>query len=470
MTDGNMPAVSVGQLVEATGGTLVRGNAESVVTSFGIDTRRLGAGAGFFALKGNNTDGHHFLDEAAQNGAVLAVVETLPEENAAAPAALLKVDDAVAALGACGQWVRRTMNRTRWIAVTGSNGKTTTKEFIAAGLSAVGRVHRTPGNLNNHLGVPLTLLATPDDCEFAVIEIAMSAAGEIAYLARMTDPDVGLITNIRAVHMSSFASVDDVAAAKGELYALLRDEAIAVVNLDDVHSRVQATRHIGRQVTFGQHPAADLRLEAVGNRYLPGTELLVAQGEQRIRIQLQIGGVHAAHDALAALAVTLALEGDLVAAAAEMEKVLPGVGRGQLHHLARGMVLVDDSYNSSPPALASVLETLRVSEPRGRRVLVMGDMLELGPMDAALHREAGRRAGAAGIQMLVAVGPMSREAAEAARRGGVGEVHHYGDSTSCAASVGDHLGDGDLIVVKGSRGIHLGKVVRALEERFGERS
>jgi len=464
----NMPPAKVGQLVEATGGTLVRGDAECVIEKFGIDTRRLGEGSGFFALKGETTDGHRFLGEAVQNGIALAVIETLPAENAPAPAALIKVDNAVDALGACGRWVRRSMRNTRWIAVTGSNGKTTTKELIAAGLDATHRVHRTPGNLNNHLGVPLSLLATPADCEIAVIEMGMSAAGEIAYLAEIADPDVGLITNIRAVHMDSFNSVDDVAAAKGELYALMRDDAIAVVNLDDLHSRVQATRHIGPQVTFGQQEGADLRLEAIANRYVPGTEMIVAHGDQKIRVQLQIGGTHAAHDALAALAVTLAVGGNLVAAAERMEEVQPSVGRGKLHALTRGMILVDDSYNSSPPALASVLETLRVSEPRGRRVLVMGDMLELGSMDAALHREAGRRAGAAGIQMLVAVGPMSRETADAARRGGVGEVHHYNDSNSAVESIGEHLGDGDLIVVKGSRGIHLGRVVRSLQERFGE--
>jgi UDP-N-acetylmuramoyl-tripeptide--D-alanyl-D-alanine ligase len=159
---------------------------------------------------------------------------------------------------------------------------------------------------------------------------------------------------------------------------------------------------------------------------------------------------------------------DVLAAAGRMEQVAPGTGRGKVHHLVRGILLVDDSYNSSPPALASVLETMRLSNPRGRRVLVMGDMLELGPMKTALHREAGRRAGAAGVQMLVAVGMLSRETAEAARRAGVGEVHHHVDSASCAKALGDLLGDGDLIVVKGSRGMRMGRVVRALTVQFGE--
>jgi UDP-N-acetylmuramoyl-tripeptide--D-alanyl-D-alanine ligase len=463
-----VPALRLAQLLEGTGGSLLRGDPETVVSSFVIDTRRLQPGGVFFALEGQRTDGHKFLAAAARAGAPAAVVEREPAEGGEAPPALIHVESTAQALGRCGAWVRKAARGTRWIAVTGSNGKTTTKELAAAGLAAHHRVHRTPGNFNNHLGVPLTLLAMPDDAEFAVIEMGTSGPGEIAALARMTDPDVGLVTNIRTVHMDLFQSIDDVAAAKGELFALMRADSAAAINLDDVNVRIQAARHVGPQVTFGQHPAADLRLEQVENRFVPGSTLLFRHKEESIRVQLRIGGVHAAHNALAALATVVAAGEDLHAAAKCLERVEPGTGRGKVHHLVRGMLLVDDSYNSSPPALASVLETMRVSEPRGRRVLVMGDMLELGPMKAALHREAGRRAGTAGVQMLVAVGTLSKETAEAARRGGVGEVRHYGDSAACAEALGDLLGDNDLIVVKGSRAMRMGRIVRALAERFGE--
>jgi UDP-N-acetylmuramoyl-tripeptide--D-alanyl-D-alanine ligase len=463
-----VPALKVAQLLEGTGGSLLRGDLAATVDSFVIDTRRLAPGGVFFALEGKRTDGHKFLGEAARLGAAAAVVEQEPAEGADAPPAVIRVENTQKALGRCGTWVRRSARDTRWIAVTGSNGKTTTKELAADGLSASYRVHRTPGNFNNHLGVPLTLLAMPDDAEVAVIEMATSGPGEIAELARMTDPDVGLVTNIRTVHMDLFQSIDDVAAAKGELFALMRDDCVAVINLDDINVRVQAARHVGPQVTFGQHPSADLRLEQIENRFIPGATLSFRHKEESVRVQLRIGGAHAAHNALAALATVVAAGGDVHAAAERMERLEPGTGRGKLHRLARGMVLVDDSYNSSPPALASVLETLRLSDPRGRRVLVVGDMLELGPMKAALHREVGRRAGAAGVQMLITVGTQSKETAEAARRAGVGEVHHYGDSVACAESIADLLGDGDLIVVKGSRATHMGRVVRALTSRFGE--
>jgi UDP-N-acetylmuramoyl-tripeptide--D-alanyl-D-alanine ligase len=460
-----MPTLSVAELVEATGGVLLRGDAGASLRSFDIDTRRLRSGSAFFALKGQQTDGHQFLGDAAAREATAAVVEREPGPEDPAPVALIRVDNTVKALRRCGEWVRKRLSGMSRIAITGSNGKTTTKELLAAGLSGKLRVHRTPGNFNNHLGVPLTLLACPDDAEVAVLELAMSSAGEIAMLTRMTDPDVGVVTNVRAAHLAFFKSLDDIAAAKGELFALLREDAVSVVNLDDTHVRVQAARHAGRRITFGQNPQADLRLEELQNRFLPGTAFTFSYKNQRRRAQLLMGGGHAAANALAALAAVVAVGGELDSAVEQIEQVEPGPGRGQVHRLDRGMILVDDSYNSSPAALASILETLRLSDPRGRRVMVMGDMLELGPMQDAMHREAGKRIAAAGVQLLVAVGPLSRNCVETARRGGVGEVHHHPDSARAAASVGEFLREGDLIVVKGSRSMRMERVVEALIPR-----
>lgn len=462
-----MPTLEVGQLVEATGGALLAGEPTTKVTSFGIDTRTLTADSAFFALAGARTDGHEFLDRAAAAGAVAAVVEHPPKDPASAPRNLVRVDDVRSALTRCGAWVRDHHRDPCWIALTGSNGKTTTKEMIAAGLSASHRVHRTPGNYNNDLGVPLTLLGLPDDTEFAVLELAMNAPGEIADLARLTDPDIGLITNVRAVHMSAFRSLDDIAAAKGELFAVLRDDAVAVVNLDDVQVRIQSARHVGPQVTFGQHSAADIRLEGIENRFLPGAALRLRHDGKVYSLQLRIGGAHAAHDALAAIATIVAAGDPLEAAAERIELLEAGAGRGRVHRLASEIVLVDESYNSSPPALASVLETLRVTEAAGRRVLVLGDMLELGSMEVAFHREAGRRAAAAKVDLLMAVGSLARETAESARRSGVGQVHHYDDAGACAESIGDFLRGGDVVVVKGSRGMKMERVVHALVESFG---
>ncbi len=461
-----MPALKLSQLVEATGGSLLCGDPETTVDSFAIDTRRMKRGGAFFALKGNQADGHTFVDKAVRAGAAVAVIDHELQPDQKTPPALIRTDDSEAALHQCGHWVRRHAKGVKWIAISGSNGKTTTKEMIAEGLSAGAKVHRTPGNFNNHLGVPLSLLAMPADANMVVLELAMSGFDEIAALTRMVDPDVGILTNIRAVHMASFRSLEDVAAAKGEMFAVLNEESIAVVNLDDAHVRVQATRHVGPQLTFGQHTAAELRMERVENSFTPGAALSFRYKGKSMRVQLRMGGTHSAFNALAALAGVAAAGGNLGASIEQIEKLEAGDGRGRVHRLDRGIVMIDDTYNSSPPALTSMLDTLHVSKPVGRRVLIFGDMLELGPMENALHAEAGRRAAAAGVQVLFAVGPMARETVEAARRAGVPEIHHYNDSTKAADSIGEFLRDGDLVVVKGSRGLHMGKVARELARTF----
>jgi UDP-N-acetylmuramoyl-tripeptide--D-alanyl-D-alanine ligase len=464
-----VPELSLAELAQAAGGTLIRGEPETRVVSFAIHTGEVRPGGAFFALKGERTDGHEFLGQAARAGAVAAVVRDEPGADEPAPPGLVRVDDPALALGRCGSWVRTSRLRAqRCVAITGSNGKTTTKELLAEGLAARRRVHRTPGNLNNQLGVPLTLLACPQDTEILVLELAMRGPGQIAELTRMTRPDVGLITNVRAVHMQFFQSPDDIAAAKGELFALLGDEHVAVFNMDDAQLRVQAARHAGPRIAFGRHPASDLQLEGLDACFVPGTKLEFRHRERHFTARLRMGGGHAAYNALAALGAVVALDEDLDAALARIEQVEAGPGRGRVHPLRRGMTLIDDSYNSSPPALASVLDTLKASRTDGRKVLVIGDMLELGPVEGALHREAGKRAAAAGVELLVAVGPLSRQSAESARRSGVPQVHHYADSTLAAATIGELVRDGDLIVVKGSRGMRLERVVEALTSAFRE--
>jgi UDP-N-acetylmuramoyl-tripeptide--D-alanyl-D-alanine ligase len=457
-----MPELKLAELAEAAGGSLVRGEPETTVRSYSIDSRLLRTGGLFFALRTEKADGHDHLAHAAEQGAEAAVVQERPDRETKAPHGLILVDDTMAALGRCGHWVRRRLDSTKWITVTGSNGKTTTKELLAEGLSATRRVHRSPGNFNNHLGVPLAILHCPDDAEYAVLELGMSRPGEIAALTSMTLPDVALVTNVRAAHLEFFGSLDDIAAAKGEMFALLDDSAVAVVNLDDAHVRVQAARHAGRRVTFGQNQAADLRIEEINNRFIPGTSFVFRHRERSRRLNLRMGGAHSAFNALAALAAVAAIGEELDGAAEKMERLEAGPGRGKIHRLGQDKVLVDDSYNCSPAALASVLETLKLSAPLGRKVMVMGDMLELGRIESALHREAGKRAAAAGVELLMAVGPLSRVTAETARRAGVPEVHHHPDSSKAAGSIAEFLKEGDLIVVKGSRGMRMELVVQAL--------
>ena len=461
-----MPKLRVAELLQATGGTLLSGNPSLSVTSYAIDTRKLAAGGAFFALPGTKVDGHAFVGDAARAGALLAVVARAPSGGGPFPAAMIQVDEVAAALARCGAYARQRI-RGKVVAITGSAGKTTTKEFVAAGLGASAKVHRTTGNLNNELGLPLSLLSCPDDAEVAVFEIGMNGPGQIAFLARLADPDVALVTNVLPAHLEFFDSIDDIAAAKGELFAVLRESATSVVNLDDANVRVQATRHAGPRVSFGRAESADLRLEAIENRFVPGASLRFSHAGHSHSISLRIGGAHAALDALAAAATIVACGVALGPALTAIAGTEPAPGRGRMTRLPDGIVVVDDTYNSNPEALASVLATLDASPAPSRRVLVMGDMLELGPRSVAFHQEAGTLAAQSKVALLVGVGPLARHAVEAARRAGI-EAHAVDNAAQAAQTVPGLTRPGDLVVIKGSRGVKLELVVEALVARRGE--
>ncbi len=463
-----MPRLSIGQILERTGGTLLRGNPETVVDSFEIDTRRIQEGGLFFALKGEKTDGHRFLGQAADRGASTAVVTTDIPENEKAPPTLVRVENGLTALTGCGELARKAMKDMPVIALTGSTGKTTTKDLVAVGLAESRKVHKTGGNFNNHLGVPLTLLACPDDAEAAVVELAMSGSGEIAALTRLTRPDFALVTNICPAHLASFENLDDLAAAKGELFAVLERDRTSVVNLDDPHVRLQSMRHSGPRVTYGRTEGADLRLEQLDDRFLPGAGFTVRCGDISHHFNLQLGGGHSARNALAALAGVYAIGADMAAAGRAMERFQAGPGRGQRIELPSGAMIIDDSYNSNPAAVASVLQTLKATRTAGRKILVLGDMLELGRDEERFHKEAGRKAASSGTDMLIGVGRLVRYSLEAARRAGVAETYLASDAGSAARYLDGKLRSGDLVVVKGSRSIRLDRLVQRLVEKRQE--
>lgn len=453
--------------MEATGGVLLKGSIDTKVSSYSLDTRRLRPGGAFFALKGDRADGHSFLGQAARAGAVLAVVHEDIDPAGEDLSTIIRVADTTEALWKCGEFVRRRNNGMLLIAITGSTGKTTTKELTAAGLSARKQVHRSPGNFNNHLGVPLSLLACPENTEIIVQELGMSGPGEIARLTSLTAPDIGLVTNICPAHLEHFRNLDEIAAAKGELYAFMSREGTAVANMDDLHVRVQSTRNDGTLVTYGKFPSTDLHLEQIENRFLPGASLEFRAGERRYKVRLKMGGSHSAYNALAALAVVHAAGEQLEPAIRAIEEVEPGPGRGRIMNLDGDVLLIDDSYNSNPSALGSMLETLRNTSIAGRKILVMGDMLELGPQAKTFHHDAGRKAAAAGVVLLVGVGTLTRTALESGRRSGIPEIHHDAGPTEAAAYIVSRLKPGDLILVKGSRGVGLDRLVDILVNSRG---
>ncbi len=445
------------EAAEAIGGRLVGADA-----SFGAvctDTRRLEPGALFVALRGERFDGHEFVAAAAEHGAAGALVAA-PSE---APLPQIVVDDTRAALGRLGQAWRRGF-AVPAVAVTGSSGKTTVKELVAAVLGVRHRVCATAGNLNNDIGVPLTLLRLAPGDEALVVELGANHAGEIAYLASLAEPTVGVLTNAGPAHLEGFGSIEGVAAAKGELLDALPRAGTAVLNADDRFlGEWRARSRAGHVVTFGLRENADFHpdgkpvFEAAGARF----GLRLPAGE-RIEIALPLLGLHSVANALAAAAAAHA-------AGASAEDIAVGLARGQpvrgrLNRVAgrRGAAVVDDAYNANPASVHAALDWL--AGLPGRRVLVLGDMAELGPRAGELHAETGAYA-VGRCDELVTVGALAERAAAAFGPG----ARACANVAAAAAALEPLLGPGVTVLIKASRVMGLDRLVAALAAPEGGR-
>jgi UDP-N-acetylmuramoyl-tripeptide--D-alanyl-D-alanine ligase len=414
------------------------------------DTRAVQPGDLFVALKGERFDAHDFVAEAAAKGAVGALVSRCVE----APVAQLVVDDTLQGLqGLAASW-RRDFSLPV-IGITGSNGKTTTKQLTAAVMAARGAVLATEGNLNNHIGVPLTLLKLRAEHATAVIEMGASAVGEIAQLAALAKPDVGIVTQAGDAHLEGFGSRDGVAQGKGEMFAAL-DGGTAIINADDAYAAFWTTLAGGNRVLrFGFAKTADVRAEdlvstAEGNRFT----LLTPEG--RATVNLPLPGRHNIGNALAAAAAGHALGLSTAVIATRLQQVEPPRGRVVRHVLASGAVVIDDSYNANPTSLAAAMALL--AQAKGERVLVLGDMAELGPDAEALHARAGVEAKALGLDALLTLGPKAARAAESFGRGG--EAHQHLDAL--VAKLREKARAHTTVLVKGSRSARMERVVAAL--------
>ncbi len=420
------------------------------VSGVATDSRGLAPGALFVALEGERFDGHAFLEQARAAGASAALVRrgaqtTLPR---------LEVADTRRALGALGAWWRERL-ALPVLAVTGSNGKTTVKQMLGAALGQAGPVLVTEGNLNNDIGVPLTLLRLTSRHRFAVIELGANHPGEIAYLAGLARPRVGVVTNAAPAHLEGFGDVAGVARAKGELFEALPEDGVAVINADDPYADLWR-RRAGRcrQLSFGLQAPADVtaRWEPVSG----GTRLEVRTPAGATTVRLPLAGQHNVMNALAAAAGTLALGLELGAVREGLERAAHVSGRLQPRRARCGARILDDTYNANPASLAAALEVLAAGS--GERWLVLGDMGELGADAETLHREAGRAARAAGVSRLFALGPLAAAASEAFGSG----ARHYTDAAALAADVHGGLHPEVRVLVKGSRSMHMERVVEAL--------
>jgi len=460
-------ALTVDELLRGTGGILGGGAAVPArreVAGVSIDSRTIEPGQVFFAIAGPRFDGHDFLAEAAARGALAAVVH---REVAAAPLPLVRVADTTRALGDLARHVRLSADLPV-VAITGSVGKTTTKDMTAALLATRGPVLKTEGNLNNAYGLPLTLLRLRPEHTAAVLELGMSAPGELLALSRIARPDVAVITKVAPVHLEFFPSLDAIAEAKAEVLDGMAPDGVAVLNGDDPRVRRVGEARARRIVWFGRDRRYDVSAEgwrgtAFGMRF----DLRV--GGKTVQVALPLPGPHFVSNFLAAAAVAH-VEGISPEAMAEAAlRMTAARHRGEVRRLGEAVTLLDDCYNSSPDALEAAVVALGMA-PGRRRVAVLGDMLELGATGPALHRERGA-ALLGRVDVVVAVGTLAKELLVGAREGGLpaARLHHFPDSAAAAAGLGSIVEPGDAVLVKGSRGIRLEAVVDALLARFGPR-
>lgn len=462
-----MAGMTLGFIAETVGGRL-SGSGGTVPSGFSIDSRTLSKGDLFFAIRGPNHDGHRFVSDAVARGACGVVVS---DAAAAEAAPSILVPDTLRALQDLATAVRRGM-AVKVVGITGSSGKTTTKEMTRQALEAAFVVHASRGNLNNLYGCPLSLLELADSDQVSVLEMGMSYHGELARLAEVADPDIGILTNVSGAHLAHFASLDDVADAKGELFAGMREDSIGVFNADDDRCRRIMEAYKGYSFTFGVDRPADLTATDYRMDDLDGSRFVVRHKRngtsRRLEVRTRFVGPHHVYNALAALSAGYMLGIDLEAMAERLSRLEPLGMRGRIERLKGGVRVMDDSYNSNPAAMRFALQVLAEARPAargGRRVLVFGDMLELGQNEVEEHREIGRAIGHAAPEVVVAVGPLAKEALDQVA---CGERHHFETSGEAAAFVAENARDGDIVLVKASRGVALEKVVESLKERFGE--
>jgi len=488
----------VDETAEAMRGRVTAGDPAAVWDGAAFDSREVEGGELFFALPGEATDGHRFVGAAAAAGAAAAVVHR--DVEPAAGTALIRVGDTYQALHALARAVRR-QAPDHLVAITGSAGKTTTKELVAAVLGRRFRVAKNEGNLNNLYGFPLSLLGIPDDTEWMVAEMGMSSPGELSQLSRIGRPDAVVFTNVRPVHLEFFGSLHAIAEAKAELLEGLDPGGLVVANADDPEVARFVRRHAeaagggpgaprvvwyGRESPEAQVTAEDVRAEDVRAEDVRAED--VAAGEEaggwgsrfRLRVDLPAGlgpggaavrgsaevrlpiqGTYNVINALAAAACGLALGVPLDEVVRALAGARPAKGRGEVHRLPGGPVLIDDSYNSNPDAVALALASAAELAAGRRRTAVLGDMLELGPEGPRFHREAGETAAELGFSPVAGVGELSRELVAGAEAGGA-EARWFATAAEAAEWAAGALGAGDLVLVKGSRGVGLDAVVARL--------
>jgi UDP-N-acetylmuramoyl-tripeptide--D-alanyl-D-alanine ligase len=434
---------------------------EDVAEGYSIDSRTVGEGQLFFAVKGERLDGHDFVEQALGNGAVAAVVRKDELLRYRVQTRLLAVEHTLAALQTLATAVRKLWGKPV-IAVTGSAGKTTTKEAIAHLLGVRFRVLRSEGNFNNHFGLPLMLLKLEPQHDVAVIEMGMSHAGEIRALAKIAQPETAVVTNVAPVHLEFFDSIAGIARAKYELVESLPANGTAVLNADDEYVSQFGRDFKGKVVMYGTSATAEVRAEKILSKGREGTEFELVIGGVRATVRLPLVGEHNVLNALAALAVGLERGMKPSEGIAALATLAPADKRGQVLQLGN-IVAINDCYNSNPKALEAMVDALAAMAAK-RRIVVAGEMLELGPGGEELHRQAGRHIAEMKIDLLLGVRGLAQSMVEAARQAGIC-AEFAASSEEAGEWLKREMRDGDVVLLKASRGVKLEKALEIWQGR-----
>jgi UDP-N-acetylmuramoyl-tripeptide--D-alanyl-D-alanine ligase len=452
-----LPLARIGEFIAATGESV----ADDVARGYSIDSRTVQPGELFFAVKGERLDGHDFVEQALKKGAAAAVVSRSDLSRYGSKARLLAVNDTLVALQTLATAVRKLWGKTL-IAVTGSAGKTTTKEAIAHVLASGFRVLKSEANFNNHFGLPLMLLKLEPEHDVAVIEMGMSHAGEIRALAKIAHPEMGVVTNVAPVHLEFFDSLAAIARAKYELIESLPAGSTAVLNADDDYVSQFGRDFHGKVVMYGTRPEADVRAENIVACGAAGSEFDILVKGCREHARLPLVGAHNILNALAAVAV--GMERGLIPSQTvrALATLTPADKRGEVVQLGN-ITVINDCYNSNPKALSAMMDALAAT-PAKRRIVVAGEMLELGPASQEMHRQAGEHAAKNKIDVVVGVRGLAQALVEQARRAGA-RAEFVATPEEAGEWLARETRDGDVVLLKASRGVRLETAVEVWKAR-----
>jgi UDP-N-acetylmuramoyl-tripeptide--D-alanyl-D-alanine ligase len=461
----NTDKLAWGELISGLSGRLVQGSLACKAIGVSTDTRSLDPGNLFVALKGPHFNGHDHIPQAFENGAAAVLVsESVPRGIMPADKGIIEVKDTLTALGdLAGLWRRKFA--ISLIGISGSNGKTSTKEMLAAILELEGRTLKNPGNLNNWIGLPLSLFCLNEDHRFAVMEMGMNHFGEIARLSQIARPSVGLLTNIGPAHLEAFGTMASVAKAKGELFEALDPEHWAVINSDDPLIRELARTCRARKITFGLSSEAQVKAEKLEVTDRGVRFRILFQGKEEVFLPVQ--GQHNISNALGAAATALALGLSLQKVKQGLEHFHPPEHRLQLKKGLRGIRMIDDTYNANPASMKAALMTFDALREGKGGGLVLGDMLELGDQAVEAHRELGRKIGEMGVDYLLGLGLLSAEVLKEARLGFRPPLKSFWalNSKEIINLLPDIIQEGDWLLVKGSHGMGMEVIVKTLEDQ-----